>query len=250
VKTGGGLTEAQFNAVIDKFEAIYAPVVASLGERLNIMRKWNNGMVNADAMQLWGTWDVSMYGGLARHETITVDGFSLVLCHEIGHHIGGAPKVSGLIGRWASNEGQADYWAMLKCLRTGWAHDDNEAIISKMKVPKYLKDSCQKIHPEKTDLAICIREGMAGLSVARLYAAIEKKPEAKLETPDRSVVSRTDDGHPAYQCRLDTFFQGSLCEKSFLEDVSPTDEVKGTCHKSTGQTVGLRPLCWFKPKVY
>lgn len=249
VKTTGGLTEAQFNAVIDKFEPIYSPIATRMGGKLKINRKWADATVNANASQFFGTWTVNMYGGLARHEKITADAFALVLCHEIGHHMGGAPKVAGFIQFWASNEGQADYFATLKCLRTAWLNDNNERIVAKKKVAEALATACSIAHGDKAERALCVRGGMAGASVAGLFAAMRNKPEAQFNTPDAAVVTKTYDSHPAHQCRLDTYFQGALCEKSHSEDVSQKDEVQGTCHGSTGQTSGLRPLCWFKPKV-
>jgi hypothetical protein len=114
-------------------------------------------------------------------------------------------------------------------------------------VPKTLSDACAKAWPNKDDKAICVRSGMAGASVAGLFAALRNQPEAKFETPDPSVVRVTDDEHPKHQCRLDTYFQGALCEVSFNEDVSQKEEVKGTCHGKLGHRLGLRPTCWFKP---
>ena len=273
-----GLSEAQFNAVIDKVETIYAPIVSSLGGKLNVERNWTDGTVNAYASQSGKTWKVAMFGGLARHETITEDGFALVICHEIGHHIGGSPKKGEIssptptptpgggwwggsspttpapaLASWASNEGQADYFANLKCLRRVFLNDDNAAIIKSLNAPKSLTDACSKAHPGKSgkaDKEACIRGGMAGMSVSRLFMALRNSNvEPKFETPDTKVVSKTDDNHPAYQCRLDTYFQGSLCDVDFNTDVSQKDETVGTCHKLNGQTSGLRPLCWHKPKT-
>lgn len=250
LKTNGGLSEEQFNAVIDKIEAIYTPIVREMGGRLKINRKWENGTVNANATRLGG-WIVNMYGGLARHETITEDGFALVLCHEIGHHLGGAPKVAGLLGlnRWASNEGQADYYATLKCLRRAFLNDNNTKVLKTFKkIPAHLVKSCTEAWPNKADKEICIRNGMAGMSVAGLFAALRSQPEGKFETPDPRVVTKTDDAHPAHQCRLDTYFQGALCEMTLNDDVSQKNEIDGTCNTSSGHKVGTRPLCWFKPK--
>ena len=247
-KRFGGLSETQFNNVIDKIEAIYAPIASNLGGNLKIARKWNDGTVNANASRSLGLWNVNMYGGLARHETITEDGFALVLCHELGHQLGGAPKVGMLFNRWASNEGQSDYFAALKCLRKTFLNDDNTTIISTLNAPELLVASCAKQHPNKEDKNICIRIGMAGVSVSNLFAALRNSAPAKFETPDSNVVSTTNDAHPAYQCRLDTFFQGSLCDVDMNLDVSQKDEVTGTCHKANGHNIGLRPLCWFKPK--
>lgn len=247
----GGLSEAQFNAVIEKVETIYVPIAKNMGGNLKIARKWEDGTVNANATRL-GAWNVNMYGGLARHETITEDGFALVLCHEIGHHLGGAPKVGFFLNKWASNEGQADYFATLKCLRRVFLNDNNAAIIKKLKAPATLVKGCTEAFPGKSgkaDKDICVRAGMAGMSVSKLFQALRSSTvEPKFETPDTSVVKKTDDAHPAYQCRLDTYFQGAICDVAFNEDVSQKDEVQATCHGENGHTTGLRPLCWFKPK--
>jgi hypothetical protein len=243
------IDETEFNAVIDQVEGIYAPIVAEYGGKLEVVRKWSDGTVNAYAEQNGNIWKVSMFGGLARHRTITADGFALVVCHEIGHHIGGVPRYAG--DDWASNEGQSDYFATTKCLRRVWQSEDNAAAVRRMEVPEFLTNACSKAWPGSAlDRDICIRGGMAGDSVAKLFAALSwSSRPPKFDTPDARQVSSTQDSHPATQCRLDTYFQGSLCEKSFNEEIGQKDEVSGTCHGSTGQSVGLRPRCWFKPSV-
>lgn len=249
-KRMGGITEEQFNDIIDDIHGIYAPIVSQMGGKLEVVRNWTDGTVNAYAQRAGTTWKVSMFGGLARHETITPDGFALVVCHEIGHHIGGAPKKSSYWSNtWASNEGQADYFATLKCLRRAWINEDNAAVVSSMNVPAPLMEGCKKAWSDSEDYAVCVRGAMAGDSVARLFAALSSEAPAKFDTPDRKVVTKTDDNHPATQCRLDTYYQGALCEVGYSEDVDNAAEVKGTCHGSLGHQVGLRPLCWFKPSV-
>lgn len=250
-KRVGGITETQFNDVITKIETIYSPIVSSMGGKLKVNRKWTDGTANANATRAGSTWTVNMYGGLARHDAITEDGFALVLCHELGHHLGGAPKVGGLrglINGWASNEGQSDYFATLKCLRKAFLNDDNAAVVSAMNVPGTLTKRCNETYSNKDEAALCIRSGMAGDSVSGFFAAMRNATRASFDTPDSNVVSKNDDNHPAYQCRLDTYFQGALCDVSMNEDVSQKDEVQGTCHPRLGHKSGLRPLCWFKPK--
>jgi hypothetical protein len=187
-----------------------------------------------------------MFGGLARHSSVTTDGFALVLCHELGHHIGGAPKKRNTLNPWAGSEGQSDYFATHKCLRQVFLNDNNEAIVKKLVAPAALVSACKKAH-NKDDANICIRSGMAGASVAALFSSMDHSKAASFSTPDSHVVSANVDSHPATQCRLDTFFQGSICEVSFHEDVSQRDEVQGTCHAANGHKTGLRPRCWHKP---
>lgn len=242
------ISEEQFNSVIDAVESVYAPIIATHGAKLEVVRNWTDGTVNAYAEQEGTLWKVSMFGGLARHRTVTPDGMALVVCHEVGHHIGGAPQY---YQDWASNEGQSDYFATTKCLRRVWMNDNNIEIVKAMTdVPKALSDACGRKHVFNVDVAMCIRAGMAGDSVGKLFQALEwsSKP-VKFDTPDTREVSVTNDNHPAAQCRLDTYFQGALCEKSFNEDMSPDSEVTGACHGSTGHKIGLRPRCWFKPTV-
>lgn len=250
-KRVGGISEQQFNDVIDKIETLYSPIVSQLGGNLLVERNWSDPTVNAYAQQMGKTWKVSMFGGLARHETITADGFALVVCHELGHHIGGAPKkVSPWSSPWASNEGQSDYFATLKCLRRAWLNDNNEEIVKGMQVPESLTKACGEQHLWNQDFYTCVRGGMAGMSVAKLFQALRQQTvEPKFETPDTKVVTVTNDNHPDTQCRLDTYFQGSLCEVAFNEDVSASSEVTGTCHGSLGHSIGKRPLCWFKPSA-
>lgn len=250
-KRFGGLTEEQFNFAIERVETIYVPIVSQMGGKLIIDRAWEDATVNAYAQRSGSNWMVNMFGGLARHQAITEDGMSLVVCHEIGHHIGGAPKkVSYYSNSWASNEGQADYFSNLKCLRRVFLNDDNIAIVSKMDVPQALTDACAKSFTSEEDRAMCIRGGMAGDSVAKLFQSLRNSPTtAKFDTPDPARVSVTNDNHPATQCRLDTYFQGSLCEVNFNDNVEQNSEVAGTCHGTLGHMSGLRPTCWFKPSV-
>ncbi len=256
-KSINGITEQDFNKAIDEVEVIYAPIISSMGAKLEIDRNWSDGTVNAYAQQSGKTWKVAMFGGLARHATITKDAMALVVCHEIGHHIGGAPKKGGSGGgwwggagatTWASNEGQSDYFATLKCLRKSWINDNNEAIVKSLNAPKIVTDMCKKTYKKnKVDTALCVRTSMAGKSVSDLFSVLGKLPDTKFETPDAKVVTKTDDNHPKSQCRLDTYYQGSLCDVNMNEDVSQKEEVQGTCHGSLGHNVGTRPLCWFKP---
>jgi len=103
----GGITKAQFNAVIDRAEAIYKPIIAAHGGTLVMHRNWDDSTVNAYAEQNGSNWEVSMFGGLAKRPEVTEDGFAMVLCHEIGHHLGGFPYVQD----WAADEGQSDMHA-------------------------------------------------------------------------------------------------------------------------------------------
>lgn len=240
------LTETKFNQVIDKVENMYKPIVKAKGGNLVVQRKWTDATVNAYAQRSGTTWSVSMFGGLARHQTVTEDGFALVVCHEIGHHIGGAPIKAGT---WAANEGQADIFGSQKCLKRVFLAEDNVAIVAKLNVPEFVVKTCESQFQTAEDIAICERSALAGQSLANLFQVLSNLPKAPdFTTPDRSVVVRTNDAHPKSQCRLDTYFAGSICDKDYRNDPSNTDENVGYCTTANGDKVGVRPLCWFKPR--
>lgn len=243
------MDEATFNAVIDKVEAIYAPIIAAEGATLAIARNWEDGTVNAYASRSGDTWNVAMFGGLARHATITEDGFALVVCHEVGHHIGGAPKKSTWYGtRWASNEGQADYFATLKCLRKAFRSETTPELVAKLNVPAEVVTACEGQFSDASEQLICQRGAMAGMSTAKLFQDLRNQTTAPdFSTPDAAEVSTTNHNHPDTQCRLDTYYSGALCNISDMVDVDQVDEATGVCYRASGDATGVRPLCWFKP---
>jgi hypothetical protein len=244
-KATNGMTEARFNQIIDRVENVYKPLVAAKGKVYSVVRKWTDGTVNAYATQTGNNWYVNMFGGLARSPEVTDDGFMLVVCHETGHHLGGAPKYNGT--DWASNEGQADYFGSLKCMRRILENDDNATIVSKMTLDAEVKTKCELVYKSANEIAICERISMAGKSLALLLANLGSESKVSFGTPDKSIVKKTNDAHPKAQCRLDTYFAGTLCDKTYQEENSSTDPIPGTCIKKDGYSDGVRPLCWYKP---
>lgn len=244
---GGGVNEIQFNQVMDKISALYSNLVAEHGKTLVIDRRWTDPTVNAYAEQKTPGMDtIHMFGGLARHPEITQDALALVACHELGHHLAGAPRMP--TGDWASNEGQSDYWGTMKCLRHYFEGDNQQKALQDMTIPVIVISKCTSQYTNTEEQLICERSAMAGLSLGKLLAAVTKDSSPNTyETPDQSIVTKTFDGHPKAQCRLDTFLSASLCDHTILEADSPTDPNVGVCSLRSGDKVGNRPLCWFKP---
>lgn len=248
-RPGQTMTEETFNRIIDGVSSVYSPIIQSKGATLVVNKDWNDATVNAYASRgSNNTYQVFMFGGLARHPATTEDGFALVVCHEIGHHIGGFPKKSEIFSSsWASNEGQADYFATTKCLRKYFEKLQNSAkVVSRMAVPAPVQEKCFASWGQSKDHAICVRVALAGQSMGNLFSALRRqttKPD--FSTPDATRVARTDDNHPAPQCRLDTYFQGGLCAVSHSVDMPDNNEKVGAC--TDYNKLGARSQCWFKP---
>lgn len=243
-----GIKQEEFNAVLDTVEKIYRPIVAERGATLVVNRKWDDNTVNASAQQSGKKWIINMYGGLARHAAITQDGFALVACHEMAHHLGGAPKSSGWVGSWATIEGQADYAGNLKCMRRVLSDASSSGFTRPRSDDPIAVETCDKAFSAPADKLVCLRGVMAGKSVSALFKALSNDAkDPQLNTPDPAVVAAMYQKHPKTQCRLDTYFQGSQCGRPVSEEVSDTDVFSGTCNAKTGQSSGLRPRCWYKP---
>lgn len=244
---GAGLSQEEFNQVIENAQTVLSSEVKEkLNKKLIIEKNWADGTVDA-----YATRDddnnavIVMNGGLARHPLMTKDGFLLLICHELGHHLGGAPKIprgnSGLRG-WSSAEGQADYFATSKCL----------PLFFRSGVDIKTFDIDQDSGDYKTALSkcqdnACARVVLAGLSVSRVFASLmQGNPTPELNSSDSSKVGKTVYNHPRPQCRLDTYMSGALCDLGPELPFDSVDIKKGACLKDKG----ARPGCWFSEVNY
>jgi hypothetical protein len=263
-----GVTEQQFNAVLNLIELRYRPFFLFFNARLVLNRFWTDPTVNAFARRSGNNWIVDMYGGLARRPEITPDGFLLVACHEIGHHLGGYPFYPAGFIDWAAAEGQADTYAVQACARFIWRLDALNAVIA-MTAPQSVRDQCAVAWTTTADRNLCARIALAGKSLADLFGSLEGRT-VNYETPDTRVVSQTITSHPAAQCRLDTYLAGSSCGVFFNFDIIPgigdpigQNSVHAEFTAATTSCLPVsailgvpgyngfdRPRCWFAPLAH
>jgi len=246
------LIEKEFHEILDEAEQVYAPIVAAHGAVLEMRRAWEDGTVNAWTTREGKTWIVQMYGGLARHAAVTPDAFRIVVCHELGHQLGGYPfkrDYSGKI-RWASAEGQSDYYATSKCMRRLFKNDSNVQIVSRMKKAKEVHPKvdamCKKSFEDADDYAICVRSAMGGIALANLFANLSKDT-ASIDVTAPATAKTNFDGYPKSQCRLETFVAGAVCAADYRLNPTSTNANFGYCAYEKGED-GFRPLCWYNPK--
>ena len=240
-----GLTLEQFNSSLDLLEKTYAPLFQKRRMQLVVRRLWDDGTVNASAQRVTDSIrQINMYGGLARFPGMTADAFLLVACHEIGHHIGGAPTYPG---EWASAESQSDYFAAKTCARKLWMQRGQMKGFSLTSADTAVVNDCRELHRNNRDVNVCVRSIEAARVLTEMIAELSREKQPRYTTPDKKVVTRTLLGYPSAQCRFDTYIAGAHCSVS--PDVTPvqTSLEKAACSRSKGHEVGARPLCWFKP---
>lgn len=155
-----------------RFEDAVKPLVPQ--NELTVVFDSEDPKVNAELTKVANELTIRVWGGMLRHRLMTEETLLLLLCHEIGHYLGGPPTKAR--GGWSSTEGQADYFAGLHCARS----------VGLDEVSFY--DSA--------------------LDLSRIYAGVTFSPEPQLECSDPTVVSRTNFGYPSVQCRLDSMLAG------------------------------------------
>lgn len=219
LKSGYGIAEGEFNAVLDRIYNHYQPKLQAKGLTLVFKRQWTNSTANSDTYVQGNQFIINSYGGLARHPAMNAVGYATVACHELGHHLGGAPLYPGETwnGGGPSNEGESDYWASKDCMK---------------------------------DVGFSEAEIRAGaLSCASTLAALGGSAAPSPDRKNPGKVSRTNDAHPEAQCRLDTYLAGLDC--SVRGEMSNTNPKVNSCYyyNADGSVAhkGSRPRCWFAP---
>ncbi len=258
------MTEAQYTAMIEKVTKIYAPVVQGLGGNLNIMPSWNNDKLIAQAHQKFGSWNIELSGGMARIPTMTLDGLTLILCHELGHHVAGfsfATAALPFLPAWASNEGQSDYFATHVCARKIWENERDVNAKFRESVTSAEQSNCSQVYSGSSEKDLCYRSLAASKSLGDTLAFLSNKNKPSLITPDTTQVNKTNSRHPNPQCRLDTYLQGALCTATFNDRLIPgkkyskaslkaeQEAASFSCTKTGGFSIGIRPACWFKARL-
>lgn len=261
-------SEQDFNLALRQIQDVYAPVVTGVGGNLSIQGEWRSEEINAGAAQSGGKWMVKVFGGLARRPELTIDALTQIVCHELGHHLGGFPygERGGFSPgpQWMASEGQADYFSTQVCARKLWEKDIEKNAEFKDKVSATAQKSCDTIWSTADEKNLCYRIAVATESVMTTMSSLMNVANPKFDTPDQKLVSQTIvKGYPEVQCRMDTLMQGSLCLSAFDEKIVPGKNLSGgpkgteaetqaahsSCTQLSGFSAGLRPACWFKARM-
>ncbi len=255
------MTEQQFADLSKVVLDFYAPLAKIHGGELTVVNNWKDPTVNAYAEQEGNLWTVQMFGGLARRKEITLDGFQLVVCHEVGHHLGGFPMEADV---WFADEGQADYFATETCAKGIWGNDLEVNATFRATAPELVRTSCDRAYATEAEQNLCYRSSVGGLSLANLLAALGYSGAPAFEKPDPKIVTATNHEHPKAQCRLDTYFNGALCDNMLdLQKEIPGKETPeggdsleaekqsqaSSCYTYSKDAFASRPRCWFAPRV-
>ncbi len=255
------ISKEKFDFIIDKVKKIYTPIIERLGYKFMIEGDWLSTRTNAYSNQKYDTKYIRLFGGYARKLGPGV--FLQVVCHEVGHHLGGFPYKSFIGGAsiinvsWSPTEGQADYFASLYCVRKVLADDTNRVIdVGGLELlPEKVKKDCKQQFKKPLDFEICLKNIKISLDAHkfRLHHSGENDSQTNGVGStlkfSNEVVDVTRQDHASSLCRLTTSYQASLCNFEGLQQndfISFDNEFAGVCHEKHGDKIGARPKCWFK----
>lgn len=245
--TNHALSEKKFKEMIALGVKEYSDIIRGHGATLTINNYWTDEKVNASAKKEGSSWAVNMYGGLARLKNITKDSLTSVMCHEIGHLVGGFPEYSK--NQDMASEGQSDFFAGHACFKRIFKEDIEVNATFRDKVQEYPKKSCDAVYESQENRDVCYRTAVASY---KFWRAVREHVKWGFKNRDKRIVSITYDQHPVAQCRLDTALASALCLDKWDDHKIPDNQNHNTCNCSRGKyvddyRVGLRPKCWYKP---
>lgn len=155
------------------FEGTVRTILPS-GQDLIVRLEPENSRTNAEITKSGNELTMIVWGGIIGHPEMDRETFILLLCHELGHALGGPPLKSRT--GWSSTEGQADYFSGGRCFHLFEPTED-----------------------------IFFR---SALKLTNIYGEITREETARLNRCDERQVTRTNFGYPGVQCRLDTLLAG------------------------------------------
>ena len=243
-----------FENLIQKTFEPFTQNAATNGAKITYEVYWNSSSAGAFTLRKdqGKTWHILIYDGMLRLPYATEDMISSVLCHELGHHLGGYPFKENT---WSASEGQADFFSFHACLPKLFAKDLEKNKGFREKAPLSLRKECDLAYGEQARRDICYRSAVAAETLLK-YEGQGGKSNLSLVSKDPAIVKETIFTHPAPQCRIDTVVAGLLCQKDFKLGYIPGHFGKGLntleAEKDSSQYVcqnnliGSRPHCWFR----
>lgn len=150
---------------------------------------WTKPWLGAGSTLNGDVFSIMLWGGLVRSTGMTPEALELILCHEYGHALGGAPLQSD---QWSSTEGQSDWWAASTCLPE--LYQDRGLTHS---------DSADRIRKAGLDFTLWVH---------RHYEPMGEVPALAHRAPELPTTAATPvNSYPSLQCRLDTFAIAAEC---------------------------------------
>lgn len=234
---GSEITQESFNFIVHEAYRLYLPEAAK--QRRPIIIKtldWQTPYFSAWANHDYNTgiYDINFWGGFARLPLMTKRAFIFTACHELGHVLGGTPRIKTKGMDKMSTEGQSDFFAAASCFKTFVLKNPN-FLDSPKQLDPYAASLCLDqfdTREDEIDLELCFQTMQTAKDFTLAINHLNLEEQAHYHTPDLRVVDETLTSYPSHQCRMDIISNAALLPY-------------------TGESVSIKNLesrlsCWYK----
>lgn len=217
--TGSEITEQQFLTTIHEIHALYFPMSQDLGRPMEIFHDWKMPYFSAWASNLDQVFKINFWGGFARLPSMSIETWEFVVCHEVGHIVGGEPMEDNKLLNDFSAEGQSDYFAITECL-PHYYRTFARTQFDRSRSTKFELETCNKRYKNTIDQNICLKTLKAGRDFSHILRESGHTDDpTSYHTPAPHTDETIDSSYPSPQCRLDSFLTGALClDKECVRD--------------------------------
>lgn len=176
------VSAAQFQLVPLKIMSLFSAELNKTGYPLILDAQWESPYFGGGMVFYENRFRMMLLGGTVRTKQMTLDAYAAIVCHELGHVIGGLPLQTIPGAEWSSSEGQSDFFAASVCL------------------PRYFKSL------GLTYAQISARVEKTGFEMVTALNIFDDSEVVKRFEKDNSTVSETlINNYPTYQCRYENF---------------------------------------------
>ncbi len=209
------MNRQDFESVVNTVISPYMDKLETVGNEIEIDLNWDSTYPNASVSLKKGKVIMNFHGAFVKENNLSKDSFAIVVCHEIGHLLGGWPKVFPT--QKYSSEAQSDYFATASCIKKYFKQVKNSKPLNYGPIGQAQKDLCNN---EES----CLRGLIAIVELSSAYPG-----DKNINSYSSEIANFTNfNDYPSAQCRVDTLRAGLLCEQ---------DE----CTNGPGK----RPACWY-----
>jgi hypothetical protein len=236
--------------ILEDASSLYEPIAReSFKKSLHINIKQNN-LSYASADHDENELRVTINSGLLDSDRLTPDSLRMIVCHELGHLFGGAPRRNVPV-EWdgpmaqdglslLSSEGQADYYAAVVCFKKfiSLPQSPSERPTDITRAGPVFKNKCLSSTSTPLEYNNCLRAGLAAIDFLNLVRDFPISCEKHDSSHAKTLIR---DFYPERQCRLDTMINGTLCQREtpFVLNFHNPDLNDCGTHSTK------RPACWY-----